>query len=28
VARQHGFSLTHHKMVLYGTCRECKTGKR
>ena len=28
VARQQGFSVTHHKMVLYGTCRECKPGKR
>ena len=24
VAKQHGFSVTHHKMELYGLCAECR----
>jgi Fur family transcriptional regulator, ferric uptake regulator len=28
VARQQGFSITHHKMVLYGTCRKCAQKKK
>jgi Fur family ferric uptake transcriptional regulator len=26
VARGHGFTLTHHKMELYGVCAECRSG--
>jgi len=28
VARKQGFALTHHKMVLYGTCRKCSQKKQ
>ena len=27
-ARQQGFTMTHHKMVLYGTCRKCTQKKQ
>ncbi len=28
VARAHGFAVTHHKMELYGICRDCRTAAR
>ena len=28
VARRHGFSVTHHKMELYGLCRDCQRQHR
>ncbi len=27
LAQRHGFVLTHHKMYLYGLCRECQSQK-
>ena len=27
VARQKGFTITHHKLVLYGVCRSCNKAK-
>jgi Fur family transcriptional regulator, ferric uptake regulator len=28
VARHHGFTVTHHKMELYGLCRDCQRSQR
>ena len=28
VARDHGFTVLHHKLELYGRCRECGKGRR
>jgi Fur family ferric uptake transcriptional regulator len=28
IARQKGFTMTHHKMVLYGVCKECTQNRR
>jgi len=28
VARKHGFIVQHHKLELYGLCRECQTASR
>jgi Fur family ferric uptake transcriptional regulator len=28
VARRHGFTVTHHKMELYGLCRDCQRVER
>jgi len=28
VARKHGFTVTSHKMELYGLCRNCQRGPK
>lgn len=28
VAAEHGFTVTRHKLELYGLCRDCRTGRR